>query len=445
MTSLRPSRSTWFQRAGLVLFGVGLALALTEGTLQVLRAANLMRSGAARPELSGRRVVYAVGDSHTWGYNVHRFVEAMPVRLEARLNRDEEDGPFVVENLGFPGFNTAQSLERLQEACARHPPDLVVVLAGFNDAWNAGRTRREEGFLVLPRLLRLWWLARSGEAVDDPTEVVLVEGEAHYRDARGNLVRVRGEGSGEELHVGDAHGDAVQAGLTAIVSFCRELNIPVALQTYASAQNERFRVASDAARRVAEREGIRLVDHARWFAENRIDPGLAFQPDGHPTALGCDRMAESLEEDLRAWPSLDDWIEFTPAHRHPQRSERRSRSSSTAPARRVRSTSASSARPEEPGSWRSPPNGTTPPSTDRLCFLGWVWCRMSGSSVVGPRPTECADPSTSTATAKQGCGGSSCRFRRVGTTPRPSCSAATSPRTPDQTVCRRNRASRVAE
>jgi lysophospholipase L1-like esterase len=151
-------------RIAFVAAGVLLGLALAEGTLQGLRRA--LGAGFAPDARAtvhpGKIALLCVGDSHTYGLGVQRELQSFPHRLEVLLNGGRRDGPFVVENAGTPGNNTALVRWQTRRALARGHWDAVFALAGYNDEWNlteppADDAAEPEAKLLLPQLLR--WIA----------------------------------------------------------------------------------------------------------------------------------------------------------------------------------------------------------------------------------------------------------------------------------------------
>ena len=323
MGSARGARAgggAW-RRALWIAAGVALALLLAEATLQVLRVA--LGAGYlpdARPSAHpGRIALLCVGDSHTYGLGVQRELQSYPVRLEVLLNGGDRGGPFVVENAGTPGNNTALTLWQLRRALARGHYDAVLLLAGFNDEWNlteppaGGEPPRAK--LLLPQLVR--WI---GFCLRPP----VVAADRVERDEQGLYLRgpdgarqpVNDDPSSRPgLFTGAALAQKVEAGLVAMVRACKAAGVPVVLQTYASRANDRFLMASAGARVAAQKERVALVDQAQWFDEKArdVDAKVLFQPDGHPTGTGCDLMARAVlaklvelhergEAPFAAWP-----------------------------------------------------------------------------------------------------------------------------------------------
>jgi lysophospholipase L1-like esterase len=84
----------------------------------------------AKPEGVLRIVV--AGDSVTWGAGVRRD-EAYPERLEALLNQCAGRPAFEVLNLGVPGYNVSQAVERARVLGLSFDPDLVIYGYVLND------------------------------------------------------------------------------------------------------------------------------------------------------------------------------------------------------------------------------------------------------------------------------------------------------------------------
>ena len=89
-----------------------------------------------------------MGDSHTWGGGVERE-EAYPGQLQMFLD-EQEPGAYSVINLGLPGLSTTQLRRRVPDWLSRYQPDVMIIWAGVNNAWNTAEL--EEG----PSTLRAW-------------------------------------------------------------------------------------------------------------------------------------------------------------------------------------------------------------------------------------------------------------------------------------------------
>jgi lysophospholipase L1-like esterase len=113
------------------------ALAFAEGALRIASSFASGRSVATGGS-NGRETILCVGDSHTYGAMVEEG-EAYPGQLEHFLN-ELEPGRYEVVNLGIPGHNTAQVLQRLPDQIASFAPSIIIVWAGVNDGWNKTST-----------------------------------------------------------------------------------------------------------------------------------------------------------------------------------------------------------------------------------------------------------------------------------------------------------------
>jgi len=121
-------------------------IAAAELLLQIASIFAPDRASSWRPEAKNR--ILCVGDSHTWGSGVERE-EAYPAQLQIFLD-EQEPGAYSVINLGLPGLSTTQLRRRVPDWLSRYQPDLMIIWAGANNAWNTAEL--EEG----PSTLRAW-------------------------------------------------------------------------------------------------------------------------------------------------------------------------------------------------------------------------------------------------------------------------------------------------
>ena len=96
--------------------------------------------GLARAQDPSGRVIVALGDSLTAGYQVAKH-EAWPALLEERLRA--EGFPYRVVNAGVSGDTTAGGLRRVDWLLRAHP-EIVIVALGANDGLRGQSTRNME-------------------------------------------------------------------------------------------------------------------------------------------------------------------------------------------------------------------------------------------------------------------------------------------------------------
>lgn len=298
----------WLGRVALALCAL---LLFAELALQLASLIVRDRSGPGwRP---GTRVrVLALGDSHTYGGTV-RPDETYPAQLQRFLD-EARPGVYSVLNLGIPGLNTPQLRRRFAVNLARWDPDDVVVWCGANNAWNAaGRTggglaRRIDAIalhLKLYKLARVLWndrtLAFEAEKLlsaqrHEPEPIDL----RTYRAPLFGQVRI--EERSEEKVDRDALDEAT-SDFAAMVRMAHAAGARILLITY-PLDFDRFRVANEAARRVARELGAEVVEgkagHERVPGEeNRYTWAL------HPSAPVYREIARDVAARLLAPADAD--------------------------------------------------------------------------------------------------------------------------------------------
>jgi len=90
-------------------------------------------------ELKGVKDAYTIlclGDSHTAGTGAPMNYD-YPHQLKRIFERDEPGRAIKIVNRGIEGYNTAMILKNFNEVLNSTNPDLVIILAGVNNYWNA--------------------------------------------------------------------------------------------------------------------------------------------------------------------------------------------------------------------------------------------------------------------------------------------------------------------
>jgi len=106
--------------------------------------------------------IVALGDSVTFGHRLHF---TYPALLQARLeHRPECRARIEVINAGVPGYQTRHIRDRLDEDVRPLRPDLLLVLAGWNDLYSdnpASPAKRLDPQSPFNRVLRVSYAAKA--------------------------------------------------------------------------------------------------------------------------------------------------------------------------------------------------------------------------------------------------------------------------------------------
>jgi lysophospholipase L1-like esterase len=262
---------------GTVLGVLLLAAALAEVVLQVASLFARDRAGVGwRPGATYK--VLCVGDSHTYGAGEPEQ-DSYPAQLQVFLDA-QAPGRYSVLNLGVPGMNSAQVLTRLPVLVARFHPDMVVVWAGVNDAWNdadvvpasSGWRKVVDGIAMrsrLYRLVRVWLhdrrlerdtapeLARDGTRFVVESDRPMDSGSPQTLRWGGVIERIRGEPG--PLTVDAGMEERAVADYTAMVEYARSAGVPIAFVMYPLDLGA-YAAANRALKTVADATGVPLVD-----------------------------------------------------------------------------------------------------------------------------------------------------------------------------------------
>lgn len=297
-------------RAGLVLGGLLVGLALVEGGLRlaaVVAPALLLRGKAVQND--GRLRIACVGDSHVYGAFVPPGA-AFPEQLDGVFRRRGIAAD--VYNYGIPGQNSFQVRERLPRILERVRPQVVIVLVGHNNYWNLSERRitAPEGTPAWTwRDLRLVRLAhvlavflRDGAAAARRPDLRLVEqtdhGEHLTLDLGDGVERVdmwRGE---HELSAAEVD-RVTRDDLAAIVAMIRAAGGEAVLLDYPVALRQERVTVQRAIGAAAVESGVLCLDTEALThrLQRRAVQGLFF-PDLHPTARFYRPMAFELARQL---------------------------------------------------------------------------------------------------------------------------------------------------
>lgn len=234
-------------------------------------AAFFARDRVQEGWLPGTRIrILAVGDSHTYGGSVDPS-EAYPAQLQKFLNQ-ESPGVYSVLNIGIPGMNTAQVLNRLPVNLARWQPDILILWCGVNNTWNNAE-RYTQSWLKWFDGQLLWFRTYKFVRVFFHDRALAADVRREIRDARhlviskGKTVEVPYSRTIDESSVGEVRTtsdveDWAVRDFTAMIRMARATGIKVILISYPFGMS-RFVVANSAMRRVAEDLDVPLVEGSR--------------------------------------------------------------------------------------------------------------------------------------------------------------------------------------
>lgn len=295
--------------------GVLIGLVLAELLLQ---AAGLVLSHRWERWGAGTEgeVLLCVGDSHTFGLGV-LAPQSYPNRLHAILNGGRRPERYRVVSRGVPGRNSAVVRQKLPLYLRRFHPRVVLILAGYNNAWNSDGSwvwREDEGDawsarlegwlsrLKLVKLVRLAWFNLRGGTGHDDTFRITSDGRRFFVEEEGERRPIHpGTGSAPGLRAGAELSRVTRLDLEACVRIARSAGARPVLMTYAL-RGGAFDAVNAAARAAARETGALLVDLARNFAPlMEKDRAAWVLPDGtHLNAAGHDRAARIVAEALAA-------------------------------------------------------------------------------------------------------------------------------------------------
>lgn len=302
-----------------VTLSVVLGLLMVETALRCAAAVvpRLLRRGGERVVSDEKVRIFCIGDSNTYGAGLSP-TEAYPAQLERLLNASAGEERFEVVNLGVPGSNSAQAVERLPRYIRLYKPHLLIVLIGVNDYWNPAETTvgRGEGAIArLHRLLsgvRIYRLAvlvvdyfRFGAAAGDAANLKTLE----LREDAGGTA----DATVHELRYGAAtfsfrnprrtlvlneveHEELVAQNLRRIVEIANGAGVPLVLPTYA-ANLGHYAVVNRAIQRT---DGALVVSQtsAAHVAARELGPVVRrdqlFFPDLHPKGPVYSAFARKL-------------------------------------------------------------------------------------------------------------------------------------------------------
>lgn len=129
-------QSTIKQKILLIILSLFVAVLIGEG---LFRIGGLLVNGRKSDNLKKNESyrIICIGDSTTYGIgasNINKF--SYPSQLQNILDKNIINNKFEVINLGSPGMNSSQVLNRFEKNIFDYKPDMVIMMVGINDPWN---------------------------------------------------------------------------------------------------------------------------------------------------------------------------------------------------------------------------------------------------------------------------------------------------------------------
>jgi lysophospholipase L1-like esterase len=275
-------RRILFRLLALAMVIVFVELLLQFASLFVSSPRDLDLAGGTSDELR----ILCVGDSNTFGVFVEPD-ESYPALL-AKLLEAELGRPVKTINVGHPGKNTAAMRNDLPEQLELHRPDIVILLGGANNNWNAletdhwGRPGRVDGIDRALSRLRLYKLARLVALAIRDASTTPDQAEAYSGTMdKDFLYRVTRDDVAE------------------MARFAGSVGVQPVVQSYFQLWGY-FPLFSAALEEAAREGGALFIDHSEVVEEGlkRIPREEFYFDDGHLRAPGYEVIATNLAREL---------------------------------------------------------------------------------------------------------------------------------------------------
>jgi lysophospholipase L1-like esterase len=133
---LVQGESSLKQKLLVIVFGLFIAVLIGEGLFRLGGLLlNQTKSNDIRRKATYR--IICIGDSTTYGIgasNIKKY--SYPSQLQEILDSNTVNKKIDVINLGSPGINSSQVLNRFEKNINDYKPDIVIMMIGINDPWN---------------------------------------------------------------------------------------------------------------------------------------------------------------------------------------------------------------------------------------------------------------------------------------------------------------------
>ncbi len=307
----------FFERLGLVFFGLVLAVFLLEFVLRI--ASVFFGPRVIESSFQGsRHVILCLGDSHTYGVS-YSPDEAYPGQLQARLDHRDPDR-YQVINLGIPGMNSSQIRSRLPGLLDQYRASTIIFGAGINNLWNVSDVEETESgggsgqWIAGLRVYRFYRLLVA--AIQDTRSSLEItterpqlrrsrlrggKGVVHYDDQTGDVL-ARHEGNPRRKFSLDHATEMLWKDLSAIHQITQKRGVRLILLTYSCAPSsgdprfEPHAESSDTMVRFSQEHRVDIIDVRGRFL-SLLSGGIPrtwyfrSKNDGHPNPRGYGEIA----------------------------------------------------------------------------------------------------------------------------------------------------------
>ncbi len=253
--------------------------------------------------------ILCIGDSSTYGIgasDVNTF--SYPSQLQKIFEENIPHKKFEVINLGVPGINSSQVLNRLRNNILEYKPDTVIVMVGINDPWNLEESNilkfynagvfkrlylRFEFFLNKLRLYRFFnlvYISRNLRQLKTP----------HFNDAarsRGFIFSLQNQKRTEALY------NAIFNNINEMKLIAEYNHVNIIFMKYHNIGWGRPEIIIH---RVYDRLEVSIVDNQSLFIKaDRIRLNVRGSDNWHPNDLGYKLIAKNVYNKMASLGLVD--------------------------------------------------------------------------------------------------------------------------------------------
>lgn len=324
------SKSSIKQKLLLIVFGLLIALLLTEGIFRVggliVHEDNILPT----EKKNNTYRILCIGDSSTYGLgSTDSEKYSYPAQLHTLLNTKSSNNEFEVINLGVLGINSSQVFNRFKHNILKYNPDMVIIMIGINDGWNLEESNilkyYNESFikklflsleLIVNRLkvyqfLKLVFIPQdlniSMEGLEDSSSSNELEIAPYNEETRSKGFRF----SYRNPMKASAFYHALNENITSMVKIAESQHIQPVLMTYHA---RGYGGVNKIINRIYAQLSVPIVDIGSVFKKaKKLELDVRGPDKWHPNDLGYSLIAKSIYNDMISLGIIDvDNIELFP-------------------------------------------------------------------------------------------------------------------------------------